>query len=65
MTDDLAGLWVPTITPMTADGAVDAQALRRLSRRLLDDGCRGWWHWAQRERPPPLATPRDDGWRRW
>ena len=38
---DLAGLWVPVITPLDGGGAVDAVALGRLARRLLDDGCAG------------------------
>ena len=38
---DLAGLWVPVITPLDCGGAVDAVALGRLARRLLDDGCAG------------------------
>jgi 4-hydroxy-tetrahydrodipicolinate synthase len=38
---DLRGLWVPIITPLTADGDVDWAALDRLARRLLADGCAG------------------------
>jgi len=38
---DLAGLWVPVVTPLDASGNVDAAALGRLARRLLDDGCAG------------------------
>ncbi|HEV2808968.1 MAG TPA: 4-hydroxy-tetrahydrodipicolinate synthase [Acidimicrobiales bacterium] len=41
MPSDLAGLWVPVITPLDCGGAVDAVALGRLARRLLDDGCAG------------------------
>jgi 4-hydroxy-tetrahydrodipicolinate synthase len=38
---DLGGLWVPIVTPLTADGRVDRGALARLARRLLADGCTG------------------------
>lgn len=38
---DLGGLWVPIITPITAEGGVDERALARLARRLLADGCAG------------------------
>jgi 4-hydroxy-tetrahydrodipicolinate synthase len=41
MAPDLAGLWVPIVTPLDASGDIDAAALRRLARRLLDDGCTG------------------------
>src|ERR1700730_14690123 len=38
---DLAGLWVPVVTPLDAGGDIDMVALGRLARRLLDDGCAG------------------------
>jgi 4-hydroxy-tetrahydrodipicolinate synthase len=38
---DLAGLWVPVVTPLDPSGDVDVDALGRLARRLLDDGCAG------------------------
>jgi 4-hydroxy-tetrahydrodipicolinate synthase len=38
---DLAGLWVPVITPLAEDGDVDTAALDRLARRLLADGATG------------------------
>lgn len=38
---NLAGLWVPIVTPLTSNGDVDDQALARLARRLLLDGCAG------------------------
>lgn len=41
MPHDLSGLWVPVVTPLGTDGDVDAAALRRLARRLLNDGCAG------------------------
>ena len=41
MSVDLRGLWVPIITPFTADESVDADALGRLAGRLLDDGATG------------------------
>ena len=42
MTDiDLAGLWVPIITPFDRRGDVDLASLRRLADRLLDDGAAG------------------------
>jgi 4-hydroxy-tetrahydrodipicolinate synthase len=41
MFPDLAGLWVPVVTPLDARGDVDIGALGRLARRLLDDGCAG------------------------
>lgn len=41
MLPDLAGLWVPVVTPLGAGGDVDAGALGRLARRLLDGGCAG------------------------
>lgn len=41
MSAPLTGLWVPVITPLRNDGAVDVVALDRLARRLLADGCTG------------------------
>jgi 4-hydroxy-tetrahydrodipicolinate synthase len=41
MTPDLAGLWVPVVTPLDPNGAVDVAALDRLARRLLSQGCAG------------------------
>ena len=41
MPPDLAGLWVPVVTPLDASGDVDLVALGRLARRLLEDGCAG------------------------
>ncbi len=41
MIPDLTGLWVPVVTPLDADDQVDAEALGRLARRLLDQGCSG------------------------
>src|SRR3954454_21961211 len=41
MPPELAGLWVPVVTPLDAGGDVDLDALGRLARRLLDDGCAG------------------------
>ena len=38
---DLRGLWVPIITPFTADDSIDVDALARLAGRLLDDGASG------------------------
>lgn len=38
---DLHGLWVPIITPLDEHGDVDTNALDRLARRLLADGCSG------------------------
>ena len=38
---DLRGLWVPIITPFTADDSIDVDALARLAGRLLDDGATG------------------------
>ncbi|WP_039805388.1 4-hydroxy-tetrahydrodipicolinate synthase [Nocardia araoensis] len=37
----LAGLFVPLVTPFTADGALAADALERLAREVLDDGATG------------------------
>jgi 4-hydroxy-tetrahydrodipicolinate synthase len=37
----LAGLFVPLVTPFTADGEVAAGALERLAHRVLDDGAAG------------------------
>ncbi|MBF6468586.1 4-hydroxy-tetrahydrodipicolinate synthase [Nocardia beijingensis] len=37
----LAGLFVPLITPFTADGALAADALERLAHEVLDDGATG------------------------
>ena len=37
----LAGLYIPLITPFSADGEVDAGALERLAHRVLDDGATG------------------------
>ena len=39
--DDLTGLFIPLITPFTADGAVAAGALEQLAHRVLDDGATG------------------------
>jgi 4-hydroxy-tetrahydrodipicolinate synthase len=41
MDTDLRGLWVPVITPFTADDEVDAGSLARLAARLLDEGATG------------------------
>jgi 4-hydroxy-tetrahydrodipicolinate synthase len=38
---ELAGLFVPLITPFTADGDLAATALERLANRVLDDGATG------------------------
>ena len=38
---DLRGLWIPTVTPFTADDRVDEPALASLCERLLGDGARG------------------------
>lgn len=38
---ELAGLFVPLITPFTADGELAAPALERLAHRVLDDGATG------------------------
>jgi 4-hydroxy-tetrahydrodipicolinate synthase len=38
---DLRGLWVPLVTPFTAEDAVDLDALARLADRLLADGATG------------------------
>jgi 4-hydroxy-tetrahydrodipicolinate synthase len=38
---ELTGLFVPLITPFTADGAVASDALGRLARRVLGDGATG------------------------
>lgn len=38
---DLAGLWVPVVTPFDHTGDVDAGSLGRLAARLLADGARG------------------------
>ncbi len=38
---ELAGLFVPLITPFTADGDVAAGALESLAHRVLDDGAAG------------------------
>jgi 4-hydroxy-tetrahydrodipicolinate synthase len=38
---ELTGLFIPLITPFTADGAVSADALERLAHRILDDGANG------------------------
>ena len=39
--DDLNGLFIPLITPFTADGELAADALERLAHRVLDDGAKG------------------------
>jgi 4-hydroxy-tetrahydrodipicolinate synthase len=39
--DELAGLFIPLITPFTAAGGVAADALERLAHRVLDDGATG------------------------
>jgi 4-hydroxy-tetrahydrodipicolinate synthase len=38
---ELAGLFVPLVTPFTADGELAATALERLAHRVLDDGATG------------------------
>jgi 4-hydroxy-tetrahydrodipicolinate synthase len=38
---DLTGLFIPLITPFTADGDVAGAALERLAHRVLDDGAAG------------------------
>ena len=39
--DELTGLFIPLITPFTADGQLAADALERLANRVLDDGADG------------------------
>jgi 4-hydroxy-tetrahydrodipicolinate synthase len=39
--NDLTGLFVPLITPFTADGAIASDALERLASRVLADGATG------------------------
>jgi 4-hydroxy-tetrahydrodipicolinate synthase len=39
--DELAGLFIPLITPFTAAGDIAADALERLAHRVLDDGATG------------------------
>jgi 4-hydroxy-tetrahydrodipicolinate synthase len=39
--DELTGLFIPLITPFTADGEVATDALERLAHRVLDDGAAG------------------------
>ena len=39
--DDLTGLFIPLITPFTADGELASDALERLAHRVLDDGATG------------------------
>jgi 4-hydroxy-tetrahydrodipicolinate synthase len=39
--DDLNGLFIPLITPFTADGELAADALERLAHQVLDDGATG------------------------
>lgn len=39
--EELAGLFVPVITPFAADGEVAADALERLAHRVLDEGATG------------------------
>jgi 4-hydroxy-tetrahydrodipicolinate synthase len=38
---DLAGLFIPLVTPFTIDGDVATAALERLAHRVLDDGAAG------------------------
>lgn len=37
----LAGLYVPLVTPFTADGQISADALEGLAHAVLDDGAAG------------------------
>jgi 4-hydroxy-tetrahydrodipicolinate synthase len=39
--DELTGLFIPLITPFTADGELAADALERLAHRVIDDGAAG------------------------
>ncbi len=39
--NELTGLFVPLITPFTADGAIASDAVERLARRVLRDGATG------------------------
>jgi 4-hydroxy-tetrahydrodipicolinate synthase len=39
--DTLTGLFIPLITPFTADGQLAGDALERLAHRVLDDGATG------------------------
>jgi 4-hydroxy-tetrahydrodipicolinate synthase len=39
--DELTGLFIPLITPFTAEGELAADALERLAHRVLDDGAAG------------------------
>ncbi|MBM3522785.1 MAG: dihydrodipicolinate synthase family protein [Alphaproteobacteria bacterium] len=40
-TDLLRGLWVASLTPLAADGSIDAAALARHCKSLIADGCDG------------------------
>ena len=44
---DLSGIFVPLVTPFTADGDVDAGALRGLAERYWPEARRAWWRWAR------------------
>jgi 4-hydroxy-tetrahydrodipicolinate synthase len=38
---DLAGLWVPLVTPFTTDGSLDLRSLDRLTRHVVNEGATG------------------------
>lgn len=38
---DFSGLWIPLVTPFLADGRLDLACLKRLTRRLADQGIAG------------------------
>jgi dihydrodipicolinate synthase/N-acetylneuraminate lyase len=37
----ISGLWVPIVTPFDQHDNLDTDSLRRLARRLLDEGADG------------------------
>jgi len=53
----IGGLWVPIVTPMTATGDVDEDALARLAQRLLVDGVDGLVALGTTGEPATLTAP--------
>ena len=53
MEADPHGLFVPLITPFTAEGELAAGALEKLAHHVLDAGAAGLWPSGPRGRQPP------------
>ncbi len=59
MQDTFSGIWVPLVTPFTADGRVDTPRLAALARHLAFAGIRGFVVCGTTGEPATLRRPRE------